>query len=83
MKWLEALVKAGRIHHDGDPVLAWAMSNVVVRPDANDNIFPRKNRGDQKIDPAVALIMALSLALREESTQAESVYETRGARVFG
>lgn len=83
MKWLEALVKAGRIHHNGDPVLAWAMSNVVVKEDANGNIFPRKNRPDQKIDPAVALIMALSLALRDEPTKTESVYETRGARVFG
>ena len=65
MKQLEALVLEGRIHHDGDPVLAWMMSNVVARTDANDNIFPRKEQPENKIDGAVALIMALSRALTD------------------
>jgi phage terminase large subunit-like protein len=82
MKWLEGLVLSGRFHHDGDPVLAWAMSNVVVREDAGGNIFPRKDRKENKIDPAVALIMALSLALRGEGDEPESVYEERGVLVF-
>jgi hypothetical protein len=30
MKEIEALVRAGRFHHDGDPVLAWMISNVVA-----------------------------------------------------
>lgn len=59
MKTLEALVQDGRIGHDGNPVLAWMMSNVVAKLDAKDNIFPRKERYEQKIDGAVALIMAL------------------------
>ena len=42
MKELEALVLEGRIHHTGDKVLEWMMSNVVCHLDAKDNIYPRK-----------------------------------------
>jgi len=63
MKDLEAAVASGRFHHTGDPVLTWAVSNVTVKPDANENIFPRKDRPENKIDPAVALILAFKGAL--------------------
>lgn len=61
LKKLLALIADKRIHHDGDPVLAWAMSNVVGHIDVKDNIFPRKERYENKIDPVVALLMALCL----------------------
>jgi phage terminase large subunit-like protein len=78
MKEVEAAVLSGRFHHDGDPVLAWAVSNIVVKPDANDNIFPRKEQhGCNKIDPASALFNAVSPALRAIGSK-RSVYETRG-----
>jgi len=60
MKELQALVLSGRLHHDGDPALAWMISNVVVEEDRNQNIFPRKQANHLKIDGAVSLIMALS-----------------------
>ena len=63
MKWIEVLVRSGRLHHNGDPVLSWAISNVTVKPDANDNIFPRKDTPENKIDPAVALINAMARAI--------------------
>ncbi len=59
MKTLEALVKDGRLVHDGNPVLTWMMGNVVAKTDAKDNIFPRKERPENKIDGAVATILAL------------------------
>ena len=65
MKQLESLVLDGRIHHDGNPVLTWMMSNVVAHTDRNDNIFPNKENRANKIDGAVALIMALSRAIVE------------------
>jgi phage terminase large subunit-like protein len=34
-------------------------SNVVARLDAKDNIYPRKERAENKIDGIVALIMAI------------------------
>jgi len=63
MKTLEALVLQGRLIHDGDPVLGWMASNVVAHLDAKDNIYPRKERPENKIDGIVALIMALSRAI--------------------
>jgi phage terminase large subunit-like protein len=59
MKELEALVLQGRFHFDGDPVLTWMVSNVVCHVDAKENIYPRKERPENKIDGAVALICAL------------------------
>lgn len=60
MKELDELVTGKRFHHNGDPVLAWAISNVVCHRDAKDNIYPRKETVDKKIDPAIALIMGLA-----------------------
>ncbi len=62
MKTLEALVLQKKLVHDGDPVLAWMASNVVAHLDAKDNIYPRKERPENKIDGIVALIMALARA---------------------
>ena len=66
MKSLEALVQDKRVNHDGNPVLRWMMSNVVAKLDAKDNIFPRKERYENKIDGVVALIMALGIATSGE-----------------
>jgi phage terminase large subunit-like protein len=67
MKELDAAMRAGRLHHNGDPVLTWAMSCVVARVDANDNVFPRKlENGKDKIDPATALITGLNPAMAGE-----------------
>lgn len=63
MKEVEAAVLSGRLFHNGDPVLQWAISNVVVKPDANDNVFPRKENAANKIDPASALFNAMYMAL--------------------
>ena len=60
MKELEAAVYDGRLHFNGDPVLTWAVSNVVCHRDKNDNLFPNKERFESKIDPATALLTALN-----------------------
>jgi len=80
MKELEALTLDGRLAHTGDPVLAWMISNVAVKRDEKDNIFPRKEQDAAKIDGAVAAIMALNRALAhtEDEMPAASVYEERG-----
>jgi phage terminase large subunit-like protein len=64
MKQLEALVLQKRIHHNGDEVMAWMMSNVVAHLDNKDNIYPKKERPENKIDGVVALIMALGRAMQ-------------------
>lgn len=63
MKMIEGFVESGQIHHDNNPVLNWGMSNVTVREDANENIFPRKEGAEKKIDPATAVIIAMNRAL--------------------
>jgi phage terminase large subunit-like protein len=63
MKEVEAAVLSGRLKHNGDPVFTWAMSNVVAHYDRKDNIFPNKERPENKIDPVVALIMATGRAM--------------------
>jgi phage terminase large subunit-like protein len=63
MKEIDALVRSGRLHHNGDPVLTWMVSNVVCHMDAKDNIYPRKERPENKIDGVVALIIAMSRAM--------------------
>ena len=63
MKTLEALVLDGTFHHDGDPVLGWMVSNVVCHRDAKDNIYPRKEREENKIDGLVALLTCLSRSM--------------------
>lgn len=60
MKRLESLVLAGRLHHDGDPVMAWMVSNVVAFLDNKDNIYPRKEQPANKIDGVVAALIALN-----------------------
>ena len=81
MKELEAIVLEGRLHHDGDPVLGWMISNVVCFRDLKDNIYPRKEREENKIDGAVALIMALARALAAPEDSG-SVYSRRGLRML-
>lgn len=63
MKWIDGLLLAGRLHHNGDPVAAWGVNNVEVKPDQNDNWFPRKQSRHKKTDPAVALILAVARAM--------------------
>lgn len=81
MKMLEALVMDGRFHHNGDPVLSWMVSNVVCHRDAKDNIYPRKEREENKIDGVVAIIMALGRWLTRKAP-GPSVYEKRGIRTL-
>ena len=78
MKWVESMVIAGRLHHDGNPVLAWMISNVVSKEDANENVFPRKDGKENKIDGALGVIMAMLLSMKEESEEEnhQSIYET-------
>ena len=74
MKTLEALVLQRKLLHDGDPVLSWMISNVVAHLDAKDNIYPRKERPENKIDGVVALIMALARAM-VRAPQEASIYD--------
>ena len=66
MKLIQALVDAGRFHHDDNPATVWMFSNVEVAEDRNENVFPRKSSAEKKIDAAVASILAVSRAMGAE-----------------
>jgi phage terminase large subunit-like protein len=65
-KELDALMRNRAIKHNNNPVLKWNVGNVVGHYDAKENVFPRKERPENRIDGAVALIMALGLKLKGE-----------------
>jgi phage terminase large subunit-like protein len=78
MKELEAAISAGRFHHDGNPIMSWCVSNVVGKHIAgNDDVVrPIKEGVDNKIDGAVALIMAIGRVMVAQDNF--SVYEKEG-----
>lgn len=63
MKDIAALVDAGRFHHDANPCSVWQFSNVECVADRNENLFPRRARAANKIDAAVATIIAHGRAM--------------------
>jgi len=78
MKKLDALIREGNIVHSGSPLLRWCLGNVVAKMDHNDNVFPRKEHENNKIDPIVAMIMGIAGWISEDSST--SIYEDRGIR---
>ena len=52
--------------------------NFFVRPAPAGNIKPDKEKSTEKIDGAVATVMALDRAIRCGNDTTESVYDTRG-----
>ena len=77
-KELMKLTLEQRIAHGGHPVLRWCMDNVYVRTDPAGNIKMDKEHSTERIDPAVATVMALDRAIRHEGEQTESIYDQRG-----
>jgi phage terminase large subunit-like protein len=66
-KSLEQAILAKRLHHDGDPVLRWCVSNVAIEQDAAGNLKPSKAVSTERIDAVVALVMAIDAMDRHAS----------------
>jgi phage terminase large subunit-like protein len=81
-KELMKLTLEKKIVHGGHPVLRWMMDNIYIRTDPAGNIKADKEKSTEKIDGAVATIMALDRAIRCGNDTSESVYDTRGLLVF-
>jgi phage terminase large subunit-like protein len=73
MKEVEALVREGRLHHDGNPVLDWCVGCTLMLEDMKGNIYPRKDKNDktQKIDGLVALLMAMGRRMAIDNDERE------------
>ena len=76
-KELSIMTLGGKIAHGGNPVLRWHMGNIEIKMDEADNIKIDKRKSREKVDGAVATVMALGVwkAFDEGS---DSVYEERG-----
>lgn len=62
MREFEKAVLERRVHHTGDPVLTWSVSNTICRPRGFGNIMPDKKRAELKIDPTTATLNAFGRA---------------------
>ncbi|MCD0152836.1 terminase large subunit, partial [Streptococcus agalactiae] len=77
-KELMKLTLEQKIAHGGHPVLRWNMDNIFIRTDPAGNIKADKEKSTEKIDGAIATIMALDRAIRCGNVNIESVYDNRG-----
>lgn len=80
-KELMKLTLEKKIAHGGHPALRWMLDNVFVRQDPAGNIKMDKQKSTEKIDGAIALVMALDRAIRNE-VNTSSIYDERGILVF-
>lgn len=80
-KRLMELILERNVAHGGHPVLRWMMDNIFVRTDPAGNIKPDKEKSTEKIDGAVAAVMALDRAVRNGGSTG-SVYDERGILSF-
>ena len=74
-KELMRLVLERKINHGGHPVLRWNMDNAYVRTDPAGNVKIDKEKSTEKVDGAVALVMALDRAMK--NMNGGSIYDVR------
>ena len=74
MKELEAMILRKEIVFSMDPVLTWMFGNVTARMDLKQNIFPNKEREENKIDGVISLIMCVNRLIWYRDNTRESVY---------
>lgn len=78
-KELNRIMLEGRIAHAANPLLRWAAASLAVKQDPAGNLKPDREKSTGRIDPLVALIMAIDAYTRERG--GGSIYEDRGLEV--
>lgn len=74
---VENLVLEGKLKFDGNPVMTWMVSNMVVKVSKfNELRSPTKERPENKIDGPMAMLMALGRALA--MSEGKSFWEQPG-----
>lgn len=61
-EFLDCIAKR-TIGHNGDPVLRWAVGNMSIVKNSDDQWKPDKKHSKDKIDPIVSVLMAFRLAM--------------------
>jgi phage terminase large subunit-like protein len=80
-KELMRIVLERRLAHGGHPVLRWNMDNAFVRTDPAGNQKIDKEKSTEKVDGAVALVMALDRAMKNQGSGG-SVYDSDRGLLF-
>lgn len=68
-KMFESEVMSNEVRHDGNPVMAWMMRNVILTTDSSDNIKIDKKKSSEKVDGPVAAIMAKGQYIKDISVK--------------
>ena len=76
-KELMRLILDKKITHNGNDAMNWMLENMVVKTDEAGNVKPDKAKSAERIDGAVALIMALDIALKGGGEPEGSIYDHR------
>jgi len=79
-KELMRIVLERKLNHGGHPVLRWNMDNAFVRTDPAGNLKIDKEKSTEKVDGAVALVMALDRAMKNQN--GGSIYDTDRGLLF-
>lgn len=75
-------ITAGGFRFGENPLMRWCASNVAASTDAAGNIKPDKARSAARIDPFVAMLIALDGYMRRgREMRRQSVYESRGLAI--
>jgi len=86
MKEFDALYRARRMRHEpkeADPILHWSMGNVVKKDARTKWWYPAKEVEANKIDPTVASLMSLKLAMGATGPEKKSFWATLGSQTQG
>jgi phage terminase large subunit-like protein len=75
-----SMIVSGRLQHDGNPMLTWMIDNLMLVTDSSGRVKPDKGKSSEKVDGAVALIMAIARAMFCDLEP--PVYESRGLRTL-
>lgn len=68
MDEMRAAIDSGRLVHDGNPVMDWMVSNVINSKPRYKMPYPGKQSPENKIDGAIACIMAIGRAMDNDQT---------------
>ncbi len=84
VKEFEVAVSEGRLKHDGNKLLRWALQNTRLDLDSYGNCKPSRDKSTDKIDPAISSLMAFGRAVEQGASgqTRKSIYEGRGVFVM-
>lgn len=84
MKQFSIAIDEKRIVHNGSNALRWSLTNTKLDVDPQGNCKPSREKSTDKIDMAVATLMAFGRCYEMSAlgTYRKSVYETRGVIIL-